>query len=72
MLKVPKMANFISSKYVDVKSDETHYALDFTTDVAGGVKDYLIHNTVIGTVIKNGYFTDNVTTCVSITNTKGI
>lgn len=71
MFKSPKMATYISSKYGEVRSDGTHYALDITTGVAGGIKDYPVYNTLTGKVIKNGYFTDNVTTCVAITHTNG-
>ncbi len=71
MFKSPKMATYISSEYGEVRSDGTHYALDITTGVAGEIKDYPVYNTLTGTVIKNGYFTDNVTTCVAITHTNG-
>lgn len=71
MFKSPEMATHISSKYGEVRSDGTHYALDITTGVAGEIKDYPVYNTLTGTVIKNGYFTDNVTTCVAITHTNG-
>ena len=71
MFKSPKIATYISSEYGEVRSDGTHYALDITTGVAGGIKDYPVYNTLTGTVIKNGYFTDGVTTCVAITHTNG-
>ncbi|MCM1523533.1 MAG: M23 family metallopeptidase [Ruminococcus sp.] len=71
MFKSPKMATYISSKYGEVRSDGTHYALDITTGVAGGIQNYPVYNTLTGTVIKNGYFTDGVTTCVAITHTNG-
>ena len=60
MFKSPKIATYISSEYGEVRSDGTHYALDITTGVAGGIKDYPVYNTLTGTVIKNGYFTPSV------------
>lgn len=71
MFKSPKMATYISSKYGEVRSDGTHYALDITTGVAGEIENYPVYNTLTGTVIKNGYFSDNKTTCVAITHTNG-
>lgn len=71
MFKSDYMATNISSKYGEVRSDGTHYAIDITTGVTGEIKNYPVYNTLTGKVIKNGYFTDKVTTCVAITHTNG-
>lgn len=71
MFQSDYMATYISSEYGEERSDGTHYAIDITTGVAGEIKDYPVYNTLTGKVIKNGYFTDKVTTCVAITHTNG-
>lgn len=71
MFKSPYMATFISSQYGELRSDGYHYALDITTGVTGEIENYPVYNTLTGTVIKNGKFLDNKTTCVAITHTNG-
>ncbi len=71
MFKSDYMATHISSEYGKVRSDGTHYAIDITTGVTGEIENYPVYNTLTGKVIKNGYFTDEVTTCVAITHTNG-